>query len=121
MWVFVLLLGLGNCERLVEVSTQTPAATCKLGEVFLLRVSSNPYTGYLWFFRPLDGRQVSLLNGLTGTFAKGTQGGTGFQDFRLMCPELGPVGRVVNVKLEQRALWTDEALRHLTVPLTLTY
>lgn len=115
----MLLLALGSCERLVEVNVQTPVSTCKLGEVFLLRIPSDPYTGFLWFFRPLDGRLVHLLNGLTGTFVKTAQG-AGFQDFRLMCPELGRIGSVVNVKLESRALWREEALRHLTIPLTLT-
>lgn len=116
----MLMLTLGSCERLVEVSLQTPASTCQLGEVFVLRVPSDPYTGFLWFFRPLDGRLVNLLNGLTGSFVKAIQGDAGFQDFRLACPERGRIGSVVNVKLERRALWRDEALRHLTIPLTLT-
>jgi len=122
MWgrVLVLLLAICSCERLLEVNLQTPASTCKLGEVFVLRVPCDPFTGFLWFFRPLDGRYVNLLNGLTGTFVRAAQGGTGYQDFRLVCPEVGRIGSVVNVKLEQRALWREEALRHLTIPLTLS-
>ena len=115
----ILLFTYASTERLVEVNVLAPAATCTLSEVFLLRIPSEPYTGYLWFFRPLDERKVILLNGLTGTYQKVTER-SGYQDFHLKCPDLGRVGSIAKVRLEYRALWGEEALRIITIPVTIS-